>query len=196
MMSKVIVFKRHDGQVSVVRPAANARLIYVPCDNEGDDPQVVPAFTIAALRDEPAFLAAAAVMSPDAFAETEVEFLARVMARSVPEDAIDPAIIDEDSLPPRDFRDAYALKSGKIDIDMTKAREVHRERLRQMRKPKLEALDIAYQRADERGDTAAKADIAGQKQALRDVTELPAIDAAANVYELRAAIPEALRPAS
>ena len=49
-----------------------------------------------------------------------------------------------------------------------------------------------YQRADEAGDTGAKADIAKRKQALRDVTADPAIEAARTPDELRAVWPAEL----
>ena len=80
-----------------------------------------------------------------------------------------------------------------IDIDMARAREIHRLRLRAMRAPKLAALDTEYMRADEAGNSALKRDIALQKQALRDVTKDPAIGAARTPDELKAVTPAALR---
>lgn len=79
-----------------------------------------------------------------------------------------------------------------ITINMDKARDIHRDRLRAMRQPVLEALDVEYQRADEQADANLKADIAARKQALRDVTADPAIEAAKTPEELSAIIPEAL----
>lgn len=80
-----------------------------------------------------------------------------------------------------------------ITISMVKAREIQRDRIRAMRAPVLAELDIAYQRADEQGDSEAKADIAARKQALRDATKDPAIDAAKTPEELKAVIPGALK---
>lgn len=92
------------------------------------------------------------------------------------------------------FRDAFAdTGNGKPDVDMPKAREIHRKHLRRMRTPLLEQLDTDYLRADEAGDQQAKATIRARKQALRDVTADPAIDAAQTPAELKAVIPEALR---
>lgn len=95
----------------------------------------------------------------------------------------------------RTFRNAWCDVTPEpvIDIDMTKARNIHRDRLREMRAPKLAALDIEYQRADEAGDTQAKRDISSRKQALRDVTDDPAIDAAKTPEELKLVIPAALQ---
>jgi hypothetical protein len=62
-----------------------------------------------------------------------------------------------------------------ITIDIDKAKNVQRNVWRRMRKPKLEALDLAFMRALEAGDSEAQANITEQKQELRDVTltELP-----------------------
>jgi hypothetical protein len=79
-----------------------------------------------------------------------------------------------------------------ITINMTVARDVWRTRIRAARAPKLDALDVAYQRADEQGNSAAKQSIAAEKQVLRDATKDPRIDAAATPEELMAAWPEGL----
>jgi cysteine sulfinate desulfinase/cysteine desulfurase-like protein len=57
-----------------------------------------------------------------------------------------------------------------INIDFTKATEITKERLRQERKPLLEAQDVLFQRALESGtDTKA---IVAEKQRLRDITKI------------------------
>jgi hypothetical protein len=94
--------------------------------------------------------------------------------------------------PDRTFRGAWKDGGAAVDVDMPKARDIHRDRMRQAREPKLAALDIEYQRADEKGDAAAKADIAARKQALRDVTADPAIEAAQTPDELKAVWPAVL----
>lgn len=95
----------------------------------------------------------------------------------------------------RTFRNAWkdAPGRGKPDVDMPKAREIHRERLRRLRTPLLEQLDADYMRADESGDQQEKRRVAAQKQALRDVPADPRIDAAQTPEELKAVIPEVLR---
>jgi hypothetical protein len=60
-------------------------------------------------------------------------------------------------------------------VDMDKARDIQRARLRTLRAAEFAELDIQYQRADEKGDKAAKAAIALRKQQLRDVTDSPEI---------------------
>ncbi len=83
------------------------------------------------------------------------------------------------------FRDAWTFKDGFVTIDMDKAREVHKEKLRALRIPLLDALDVAYQRKDESGDAAGKAAIAKKKQALRDITKHPDIESAKTPEELK-----------
>ena len=59
-----------------------------------------------------------------------------------------------------------------INIDFGKATEITKERLRQERKPLLEAQDVLYMRATEQGsDTSA---IILEKQRLRDITKITA----------------------
>ena len=71
-----------------------------------------------------------------------------------------------------------------ININMTKARDIHREKVREARNPKLAAKDVEFQRALETGaDTSA---IVADKQALRDAPASAAIEAATTADELKA----------
>ncbi len=90
---------------------------------------------------------------------------------------------------PREFREAWEIGG----VNMPKAREMKRHSFRRKRAPLLEALDIAYQLADERGDTAEKQRIAAEKQALRDVPAHPGIEAAKTPKELMDVFPEVLK---
>ena len=69
-------------------------------------------------------------------------------------------------------------------IDMAKAREIHKHKIRLARKSKLEELDIEFQRALETG--ASTTDIVSKKQALRDAPADSAIDAATDEAGLKA----------
>jgi len=72
-----------------------------------------------------------------------------------------------------------------ININMTKARDIYREKVRKARNPKLAAKDVEFQRALETGaDTAA---IIAAKQALRDAPSAAAIEAATTPDELKQA---------
>ena len=71
-----------------------------------------------------------------------------------------------------------------ININMNKARDIHRKKVREARNPKLAAKDVEFQRALETGaDTAA---IVAAKQALRDAPASAAIEAATTPDELKA----------
>lgn len=95
--------------------------------------------------------------------------------------------------PDRVFRDAWQFGSGTaIEVDMTVARDIHRGRLRAERVPRFAELDAAWFRAAEAGDSAAQADVASRKQALRDVTSDPRIDAASTPGALKALTLDAL----
>jgi hypothetical protein len=79
-----------------------------------------------------------------------------------------------------------------ITINMEKARDIHRDKMRVARAPLLTTLDVAFQRAlEQNANTAA---VVAQKQALRDVTSNPAIEAAQTVDELKAVWPDILTP--
>jgi len=69
-----------------------------------------------------------------------------------------------------------------IIVDINKAKDITKDRLRIERKPLLEAQDVAFQRALEaNADTSA---IVAEKQRLRDITTL--VDTANTVEELKA----------
>lgn len=59
-----------------------------------------------------------------------------------------------------------------IRINIDKAKAIKLDQFRAERAPKLAALDVAFVRALEQGDTAEQARIAAEKQALRDVTKV------------------------
>ena len=71
-------------------------------------------------------------------------------------------------------------------IDMAKAKEIHKNNIREARDPKLLELDIEYQRADEANDTSKKSEIAAKKQALRDAPADSGIDSAKDTDALKA----------
>ena len=71
-----------------------------------------------------------------------------------------------------------------IKIDIAKAKEIHKTKIRTARAPLLEALDIEFQKAQETG--ASITDIVAKKQALRDAPADNAIDAATDDAGLKA----------
>ena len=83
----------------------------------------------------------------------------------------------------RIFRNAWQFNGNAVEIDMVKARDIHRENLRRERKPLLEDLDVEFMLALERGEDTSI--IAAKKQKLRDVTEDPKIEAADTPTKLK-----------
>ena len=84
----------------------------------------------------------------------------------------------------RTFRGAWQFNGAAVEIDMAAAKEIHKDNLRQERKPRLEALDVAYMKALEAGTGAAE--IAAQKETLRNITDDARIAAATTPEELKA----------
>ncbi len=85
-----------------------------------------------------------------------------------------------------DFRNAWKDDGGKIGVDLARARALTRARLRAERAPLLQNLDVESIKAMEAEDRARLLQIAAEKQRLRDITVLPAIDAARTPEELKA----------
>jgi|TARA_B110000483_G_C17699072_1_gene352585 hypothetical protein len=69
-----------------------------------------------------------------------------------------------------------------INVDITKAKVITKDRLRVERKPLLEAQDVAFQRALESGSETTA--IVTEKQRLRDITS--AVDAMTTTDQLKA----------
>ena len=69
-----------------------------------------------------------------------------------------------------------------VKIDLAKAKEMHKDRIRQARAPLFAPLDVEYQRATETSaDTSA---IVAKKQQLRDATATDAINNATDETDL------------
>lgn len=93
-------------------------------------------------------------------------------------------IVEHSSLPNQhnDFYDAWEMDETSVTVNLAKAKEITKNRLRAERAPLLAAQDVAFQRALENGaDTSA---IVAEKQRLRDITKLA--DQAATLDELKA----------
>jgi hypothetical protein len=87
----------------------------------------------------------------------------------------------------RHFRGAWSLNGSVISEDMTKAKEIFKDKIREVRKPLLEAEDVTYMKALEADDSAAKTASVNAKTALRDAPAAAAIGSATTITELKAA---------
>ena len=85
----------------------------------------------------------------------------------------------------RDFRGAWVLDGSVISEDMDKAKEIFKDKIREVRKPLLEAKDVELMKALEAGNSTTA--IATAKDALRDATAASAISSASTISELKAA---------
>ena len=89
----------------------------------------------------------------------------------------------------RHFRGAWKLSSDSkvIAEDMTKAKEIFKDKIRAVRQPLLEAEDVVYMKALEASDSSAQAASIAKKKKLRDAPPPTAIDNADTIAKLKAA---------
>lgn len=87
----------------------------------------------------------------------------------------------------RDFRGAWVLNGSVISEDMDKAKEIFKDKIREVRAPLLDAEDVTYMKALEADDATAKSASVAKKNALRDATAASDIDNATSISELKAA---------
>jgi hypothetical protein len=81
-----------------------------------------------------------------------------------------------------DFYDAWEMDATSVTVNLAKAKEITKARLRAERAPLLEAQDVLFQRAlESSADTTA---IVAEKNRLRDITGL--VDAVTTLEGLRA----------
>lgn len=103
-----------------------------------------------------------------------------VKTKDTPEHSI---IVDASTLPvDNDFFDAWELADGVVSVNLDKAKNITKNRLRAERAPLLEAQDVIFMRNIEAGiDNSA---VVAEKQRLRDITKLA--DDCTTTAELRA----------
>ena len=94
-------------------------------------------------------------------------------------------IVEDSAIPTdRSFRNAWKQNSKTIETDMTKAKEIHKDKIRIARTPKLAELDIEFQKALE--TSSSTTDIVAKKQLLRDAPAASGISTAASEADLKA----------
>ena len=87
----------------------------------------------------------------------------------------------------RHFRGAWSLSGSTITEDMTAAKVIFKEKIREVRTPLLVAQDVAYMKALEDDDASAQTAAKNAKKALRDAPAASAITNAGNITALKAA---------
>ena len=110
-----------------------------------------------------------------------------VLVKDCPTGAI---IVDFDNLPNEhnDFFNAWEINGETVTVNLTKAKDIAKDKLRTERAPILVSLDIQFMRAVESGNTELQTTIAAQKQELRDITTHSSITGATSVDGLKTAM--------
>ena len=87
----------------------------------------------------------------------------------------------------RHFRNAWKLNGSVMAEDITEAKKIFQDKIREVRKPLLEAEDVAYMKALEANDASAKDASVAKKKKLRDAPAASAISSADTIAKLKAA---------
>ena len=87
----------------------------------------------------------------------------------------------------RHFRNAWKLSGSVMAEDMTAAKVIFKDKIREVRKPLLEAEDVVYMKALEADDASAKTASVAKKKKLRDAPAASAITNADTIAKLKAA---------
>ena len=87
----------------------------------------------------------------------------------------------------RHFRNAWKLDGSVIAEDMTEAKKIFQDKIREVRKPLLDAEDVVYMKAMEADDASAKTASVAKKKALRDAPAAKAIADAETIAKVKAA---------
>ena len=89
----------------------------------------------------------------------------------------------------RHFRGAWVVDSDKkvISEDMTEAKKIFQDKIREVRQPLLDAEDVVWMKAAEAGDSSAQTASATKKKNLRDAPAAKAISDAKTIAKLKEA---------
>ena len=89
----------------------------------------------------------------------------------------------------RHFRNAWVFDSAQtaIDEDLTVAKEIFKDKIREVRTPLLEAEDVVWMKAAEANDSDGKVASVAKKKKLRDAPAASAITNADTIDKLKAA---------
>ena len=89
----------------------------------------------------------------------------------------------------RHFRGAWVVDADKkvISEDMTEAKKIFQDKIREVRQPLLDAEDVVWMKAAEANDSDGKVASVAKKKKLRDAPAAAAITNAVNITALKAA---------
>lgn len=94
-----------------------------------------------------------------------------------------PVVVEQSTLPKEhaDFFGAWELHGEQVVVSLDKAKQITKQRLRIEREPLLQQQDVAFQRAQEKGEDITA--IVAEKERLRNITNLA--DQATTLDQLR-----------
>ena len=87
----------------------------------------------------------------------------------------------------RHFRGAWTLDGTVITEDLATAKNIFKDKIREVRQPLLDAEDVVWMKAAEADDASAKTASVNKKKSLRDAPAASAITNATTIAELKAA---------
>ena len=87
----------------------------------------------------------------------------------------------------RHFRNAWSLNGTVITEDLTEAKVIFKDKIREVRTRLLAEEDVVYMKALEAGDSSAQSASVTKKNALRNAPAASAIANASNITDLKAA---------
>ena len=99
------------------------------------------------------------------------------------------SIVASDATVPSDrlFRNAWSLSGSTITEDLTAAKVIFKDKIREVRTPLLAAQDVAYMKALEADSSDDQTTAKNAKTALRNAPAASAITNAANIGALKSA---------
>jgi len=99
------------------------------------------------------------------------------------------SIVASDATVPSDrlFRNAWSLSGSTITEDLTAAKVIFKDKIREVRTPLLVAQDVAYMKALEADSSDDQTTAKNAKTALRNAPAASAITNAANIGALKSA---------
>ena len=99
------------------------------------------------------------------------------------------AAVPSDKPSDRHFRNAWVFDSSQSAIteDLTVAKEIFKDKVREVRGPLLEAEDVVWMKAAEANDSDGKVASVAKKKKLRDAPASSVITNANNITDLKAA---------
>lgn len=100
------------------------------------------------------------------------------------------AIVDSLEGIDNDYFDGFIYEDGTAVADIAACKNIHLDKLRSVRAPKLAKLDVEFMKAVETSNEVKQAEIATKKQELRDVTKIPLPN---TLPEIKATWPDILK---